>query len=225
MSVVLLLTRNASVRELVRSALTPRQHEVVEAESTAAVVRALLAVEVDAVVVDSGLGGEEMREAVQWLRANGLTPVVFLATAEERWLPGAVPARTEVDEVLALPCSPGAVVEALEKVLAASGQRASGGLIALGGARLDCSSRELAGAGKPVSLTPTEFRLLEYLAHRRGAIISSDELLERVWEFPAGTGSSELVRSHMRNLRTKIRTATQGEELIRTVPRRGYCLS
>ncbi len=75
-----------------------------------------------------------------------------------------------------------------------------------------------------VQLTPTEFRLMHYLAQRRGTIVSAEELLEKVWEFYPGTGSSELVRSHVRNLRGKLRDATGGSGLLQTVPRRGYRL-
>ncbi len=74
-------------------------------------------------------------------------------------------------------------------------------------------------------MTSTEFRLMEYLAQRQGVIASSEELLEKVWEFHPGTGSSELVRSHVKNLRAKVRIAAPGRELIQTVPRRGYRLA
>ncbi len=63
-----------------------------------------------------------------------------------------------------------------------------------------------------------------YLMQRRGSIVSAEELLEKVWEFFPGTGSSELVRSHMRNLRNKLRIVTGGADLVQTVPRRGYRL-
>jgi DNA-binding winged helix-turn-helix (wHTH) protein len=63
-----------------------------------------------------------------------------------------------------------------------------------------------------------------YLIQRRGSIVSAEELLEKVWEFFPGTGSSELIRSHIRNLRSKLRIATGGAELLQTVPRRGYRL-
>jgi len=67
--------------------------------------------------------------------------------------------------------------------------------------------------------------LLSYLAERQAAIVSTAELLENVWEFHPGTGSSELVRSHIRNVRAKLKQATGGRDLIRTAPRRGYRLA
>jgi len=73
-----------------------------------------------------------------------------------------------------------------------------------------------------VTLMPIEFRLLEYLMERSGTVVTADDLLEKVWGFFPHTGSGDIVRSHMRNLRRKISSVTQGREVIRTFPRRGY---
>ncbi len=65
---------------------------------------------------------------------------------------------------------------------------------------------------------------MSYLAQRRGSIVSAEELLEKVWEFFPGTGSSELVRPRVRNLRGKLRVVAGQVELMQTLPRRGYRL-
>ena len=111
----------------------------------------------------------------------------------------------------------------MERTLDAAGETRPEALT-IGDVTLDRSTHELRGEGVTVQLTPTEFRLMSYLAQRRGVIVSAEELLEKVWEFFPGTGSSELVRSHVRNLRSKLRVATGGGELVQTVPRRGYRL-
>lgn len=109
-------------------------------------------------------------------------------------------------------------------MLGASGE-AQPEVLAVGSVTLDSVSRELRNEGTSVQLTPTEFRLMYYLAQRRGSIVSSEELLEKVWEFYPGTGSSELVRSHVRNLRSKLKVLTGGSDLVQTVLRRGYRLT
>jgi DNA-binding response OmpR family regulator len=53
-------------------------------------------------------------------------------------------------------------------------------------------------------------------------VVSAEELLEKVWGFFSRTGSGDIVRSHMRNLRRKIAKVARGREMIRTLPRRGY---
>ncbi len=57
---------------------------------------------------------------------------------------------------------------------------------------------------------------------RPGVVVGADELLEKVWGFFPRTGSRDLVRAHMRNLRAKISRTTAGREVVRTLPRRGY---
>ena len=57
---------------------------------------------------------------------------------------------------------------------------------------------------------------------RPGAVVTAEELLEKVWGFFPQTGSGDIVRSHMRNLRRKIAKVARGREVIRTLPRRGY---
>ncbi len=224
MPAVLLVTRDASAEELTQRSLGSLGYEVVSVPNSEAAIRSLFSVKVDAAVVDAALG-----EDLDWLcqrfhGTDGSLPVVFLASSAARWLPGSLPLRAGLDEVVVKPWSAAELREAVERALAAS-HRSRPNVVLIGDLQLDRTTHELKGNGVQVQLTPTEFRLLEYLAQRQGAIASSEELLEKVWEFYPGTGSSELVRSHVRNLRIKVKIAAPGQELIQTVPRRGYRLA
>jgi DNA-binding response OmpR family regulator len=224
MPAVLLITRDPAAEGLIHRSLGHLGYEVVTAPSAEAAIRSLSSVRVDAAVVDTTLG-EDVDWLCQRLRgADGALPVIFLAAAASQWLPGSLPVQAGLDEVVIKPYSAKDVRQAVERALAAShGARPS--VVLVGDLQLDRTTQELRGNGVQVQLTPTEFRLMEYLAQRQGAIASSEELLEKVWEFYPGTGSSELVRSHVRNLRAKLRIAAPGRELIQTVPRRGYRLA
>ncbi len=121
------------------------------------------------------------------------------------------------------PCEGKEIRSSVEKTLdAAGGTRPE--VISIGDLALDRNSHELRGDSVTVQLTPTEFRLMSYLVRRRGRIVSAEELLQKVWEFFPGTGSPELVRSHVRNLRNKLRIVIGEAGLVQTVPRRGYRL-
>jgi DNA-binding response OmpR family regulator len=50
---------------------------------------------------------------------------------------------------------------------------------------------------------------------RPGVVVSADELLEKAWGFFPHTGSRDIVRTHTRNLRAKIRHTTPGREIVR----------
>lgn len=224
MPAVLLVTRDPSTRELAQRALGNGGYEVVSAESADAAIRTMFAVEIDVVVLDTALGEEEIDQVCRWVRErDGSLRIVFLASAGAAWVPGALPAEPGVDEVVVKPFTSRDLRQAVERALAAA-NRARPSVMLVGSLELDRATHEVRGEDGAVILTPTEFRLMEYLAQHAGNIISSEELLEKVWEFYPGTGSSELVRSHMRNLRSKLRVAVAGRELIQTVPRRGYRL-
>jgi DNA-binding response OmpR family regulator len=78
-------------------------------------------------------------------------------------------------------------------------------------------------AGREVSLTKTEFRLICEFADHAGAVLSRDQLLERVWGYEY-LGDSRLVDAHVRRLRVKIEDQPDEPRLIVTVRGLGYRL-
>jgi DNA-binding response OmpR family regulator len=91
-------------------------------------------------------------------------------------------------------------------------------LLSCGGLTLDVLRRQAdAGAG-PVPLTSREFQLLWELMHRPGAVVSKDELLERVWSSPPDSVSN-VVDAYVRRLRARL-----GAGVITTVRGEGYCV-
>lgn len=224
MSSVLIVTKDESTGVLAERALISGGHEVVKADECAEAIRSLFSVRVDAVVLDAALGEGAVSELCGWLRRDGSYPVVFLTSAGTRWLLASLPFDPARDEVVVKPCEGKEILQAVERSLEGAAV-ATPEVVTLGDISLDRNSHEVRGEKVAVQLTPTEFRLMHYLAQRRGSIVSTEELLEKVWEFYPGTGSSELVRSHVRNLRSKLRAATGGAELVQTVPRRGYKLA
>jgi DNA-binding response OmpR family regulator len=58
-----------------------------------------------------------------------------------------------------------------------------------------------------------------------GHVFSSERLLQEVWDFPYDTGSTDLVRAHIKNLREKIEVDPKTPLYVRTVSRHGYVVS
>jgi DNA-binding response OmpR family regulator len=79
-------------------------------------------------------------------------------------------------------------------------------------------------AGEEISLTKTEFRLLCEFADHANAVLSRDQLLERVWGYEY-LGDSRLVDAHVRRLRLKIEDHPDDPRLIVTVRGIGYRLT
>jgi DNA-binding response OmpR family regulator len=76
-------------------------------------------------------------------------------------------------------------------------------------------------AGVELSLTKTEFRLLCEFADHAGAVLSRDQLLERVWGYDY-LGDSRLVDAHVHRLRVKVEDHPDHPVLIVTVRGVGY---
>ena len=94
----------------------------------------------------------------------------------------------------------------------------------VGALSLDCRTFCLRVDGRVVLLTPAEFELLYCLMSRAGQVLTPDQLLSQVWQYPPGTGRSGLIRAHIRNLRMKIEQNSREPEYLRTIGRRGYTM-
>jgi two-component system OmpR family response regulator len=225
MSFVLLITPDADTEALAQRALVTGGHKVITAESCDAALRSQSKARIDAVVFDSAAGESELQGLFNGLQTgDGNYPLVFLTSANSGARVDSLPITPSRSEIVIKPCEGRDIRDAVDRTIGST-HRTGPDALTIGDVRLDRDSHELRGDGTSVQLTRTEFRLMHYLAQRRGNVVSADELLEKVWEFYPGTGSSELVRSHVRNLRGKLLGATGRKDLVQTVPRRGYRLA
>lgn len=71
-------------------------------------------------------------------------------------------------------------------------------------------------------MTPVQYDLLYHLMSHPGQIFSPSRLLDEVWDYPSDTGSPDLVRVHIKNLRERIEAHPSDPKFIRTVPGYGY---
>jgi two-component system, OmpR family, response regulator len=86
---------------------------------------------------------------------------------------------------------------------------------------LDESRWTVHRAGKPVALSPTEFRLLAYLMRHQGSVLSRTQLLQDVWGGDYA-GQAQIVETYVSYLRRKLHRA--GPPLIHTRRGAGYTL-
>jgi DNA-binding response OmpR family regulator len=84
---------------------------------------------------------------------------------------------------------------------------------------LDAAARRVRLAGEVLEVTTTEFDLLRYLMQRPGRVATRDELLDRVWGYPAGT-LTRTVDVHVAQLRAKLGAGAR----LRTVRGVGYSI-
>jgi len=95
----------------------------------------------------------------------------------------------------------------------------------VGSLSLDPRTFELSVDDEVLLLTPVEFELLYYLMRHAGEVVSTERLLQEVWEYPPGTGDPNLVRAHIRNIRSKIEPEPDNPTYIKTISRHGYLIT
>lgn len=89
---------------------------------------------------------------------------------------------------------------------------------------LDQATGQVRRGDSAIALTPTEFRLLSYLARHRGRAVSRAQIVEAVWGFAPDLESEKTVNVHIRRLREKIEWKPEEPSIILTVPGIGYRL-
>ncbi len=172
----------------------------------------------DVIVLDRDLPGMSGDELCRQLAADGTLTRVIMLTASGGVADRVAGLSLGADDYLAKPF---AFTELVARVRAL-GRRASPAappLLTAGDVELDPARRVVERAGRPVHLTRKEFGVLEVLLGAAGAVVSSEELLERVWDENADPFTTT-VRVTMMTLRKKL----GDPPLIHTVVGAGYRL-
>lgn len=95
--------------------------------------------------------------------------------------------------------------------------------IGIGNFVLDTRSYELSTPNRGIiRLTPVQYELLVHLMRHPDEIFTPVRLLDEVWDYPSDSGSPDLVRVHIKNLRERIEDDPRAPRFIRTVPGYGY---
>jgi two-component system, OmpR family, alkaline phosphatase synthesis response regulator PhoP len=155
-------------------------------------------------------------EVCRRIRARSAIPVVML-TARDEESDLVVGLDAGADDYIGKPFSPKELVARMKAVLRRAEPGGDEELLALGDVVVERAGREVRVAGEPVELRPKEFDLLAYLIANRGAVLSRDALLERVWGYDYA-GGTRTVDVHVAQLRRKL----DRPDLIRTVRGAGY---
>ena len=87
---------------------------------------------------------------------------------------------------------------------------------------VDTKKHECLLNGKPVSLTPTEFSILQILLENKGNVISGEELFHRIWKDEYYIKSNNTITVHMRRLREKLDDTLENPKYIKTIWGVGY---
>ena len=171
----------------------------------------------DAIVLDIGLPKiDGLSVLEQWRRAGRTMPVLLL-TARDRWSDKVQGIDAGADDYVAKPFHMEEVLARLRALLRRAAGKASDEFVC-GNIRLDARSGRVAVDGNPVKLTSHEYRLLSYMMHHPGRVVSRTELVEHIYDQDFDKDSNT-IEVFVGRLRKKI-----GADAIETVRGLGYIL-
>ncbi|MEU5903347.1 response regulator transcription factor [Micromonospora sp. NPDC047527] len=224
MSQVLLIEDHQTVRDGLQLALT-RQGHTVDAVATGEQGLQRLR-EAEVVVLDLMLPGMDGFEVCRRIRQLGDLPIIML-TARNDDMDVVAGLEAGADDYVVKPVQPRVLEARIRAVLrrtAVEPRRADSerpGLRQHGSLTIDRAALVVSKDGTPVSLAPTELRLLLELSHTPGQVLSRQQLLEAVWEH-GYLGDSRLVDACVQRLRAKIEDEPSAPVFIQTVRGFGY---
>lgn len=197
---------------------------VEEAADGAAAVEYIAAhPETDLVVLDVMMPGMSGYEACGKIRALSNAPILFL-TAKSAEADMISAYGSGGDDFLSKPFSQGEFLANVNSLLRRykeyRGKPAEA--LTIDGLEVDLETHSVKSSGKDVTLTDTEYAILEYLLKNRGSTVTAAELYESVWKERFLPGSGNTVMVHVLNLRRKIEETPSAPKIIRTVWGKGY---
>jgi two-component system response regulator PhoP len=176
----------------------------------------------DLIVLDLMIPKVRGEEVVRQLRAARYTAPILILTAVSEIGKTIDLLNIGADDYMTKPFDLGELI-ARTRALIRRGKGASEPLLQFGHLRLHTGEQTVECGATKVDLSPTEYRILEYLMFRPRTIVSKRELLEHLYDF-TWEHHSNVIEAHVSNLRKKLRIMTD-EQLLETMRGRGYRLA
>jgi two-component system OmpR family response regulator len=169
----------------------------------------------DAVILDLGLPKVDGVAVLQGWRRAGKTMPVLILTARDRWSDKVGGFDAGADDYVTKPFHVEELLARVRALLRRAAGHATSELVC-GPVRLDTRASRVVVDGNPIKLTSHEYRLLAYLMHHQGRVVSRTELVEHLYDQDFDRDSNT-IEVFVGRLRKKL-----GVEIIETVRGLGY---
>jgi two-component system, OmpR family, response regulator len=174
------------------------------------------------IILDLMLPDIDGLEVCERLRSSGVESAILMLTARDGPDAKVAGLRIGADDYLTKPFAFAELVARLEAILRRIDRPAKGQVLRIADLQLDLATKTVLRGTRPVTLTATEFALLEHLMRNAGKVLGRADLLRAVWNRRADL-QTNVVEVYIRYLRLKI--DGEGETaVIRTVRGFGYTI-
>src|SRR5215472_15098939 len=217
---VLVVDDDPAVRRSLATALGRDGYVVLAADGGTAALAEVAAASVDAIVLDVAMPEPNGLEVCRRIRARGDSTPILMLTARDLVDDRVAGLDAGADDYLVKPFALAelrARVRALLRRTAASAERLSYADLVL-----DLAAARVTRGGREVSLTRTEYLLLELFLRNPGRVLSHSQIFQAVWGYDFGLRSNNLW-VYMGYLRTKLEAAGE-PRILHTVRGLGYVL-
>ena len=219
---VLIVDDDADIRNVLEI-LLKNKYFVEEASGASAIDYVSAHPDVDLIILDVMMPGLSGFETCSRLRELSHAPILFL-TAKSAEADRLSAYSSGGDDFLSKPFSHQELLAKVNSLLRRYREYRgkNDGVISVGDLEVDLSGHSVKYQGSHVSLTDTEYSILEHLMKCRGSTVTAAELYEAVWGEKFLSGSGNTVMVHVLNLRRKIEENPSSPKIIRTVWGKGY---
>jgi DNA-binding response OmpR family regulator len=174
----------------------------------------------DLIVLDINLPIIDGFTVCKRIREQGDTPILLLTVrSEEDDIVHGLD--LGADDYVTKPFSPRQLVARAKAILRRGHQTPATPIRKVRDMTFNPNQREvIISQGEPISLTPLEGRLLDYLMLNAGQVLTTDAIIDHVWS--PGGGDRDMLRQLVRRLRSKIEVDPANPTIIKTIPGLGY---
>ncbi|MBM3128488.1 MAG: response regulator transcription factor [Chloroflexi bacterium] len=219
MTKLLLVEDDQTLRETLAYNLAREEYAVIQADNGVTALDLAREHKPDLILLDVMLPGLDGLTVCRTLRREMNAPIVLL-TARSGEVDRIIGLDTGADDYITKPFSLGELLARLRAVLR-RGRREPETKLQAGDLTLDLVGHRAWRAEQLLTLAPKEFDLLAELIRHKGAVLTRDLLLQRVWGFDFD-GDTRTVDVHIRWLREKIEDDPANPQHIETVRGLGY---
>jgi len=222
---VLVVDDQPGLVRLVRDNLETLQFKVIAASEGTKALDIVENEKPDLVILDIMLPGQDGYQICRRIREFSTVPIIMLTARNER-ADLVTGFEAGADDYVTKPFSADELLARVKAVLRRSEYQELNKYsptFTCGDISIDFVRHEVTSQSKPVPLTPTEYRLLYYLATNAGRVMLHSDLLTKVWG-PEYAGATDYLRVYIRHLRTRLEPKDSEPTYILTVPGVGYVL-
>lgn len=217
MEKILIADDEQLMRQLVVDFLKLEGYEMLEAADGKEALKLYHEQHPDLVLLDVMMPGYDGWTVCREIRRESSVPIMML-TAKGEEIDQLFAYDLGVDEYITKPFSPKILVAKIKTLLRRTQKEATELASAADGVSIDRDARQVVLDGKNIDLSPTEYKLLSYLAANAGKALSRRQILNQVWNYDY-YGDLRTVDTHINRLRIKL--GDKGK-YIQTVRGYGY---